>query len=117
MNEENLKPLSFDDEDILKPISFETTNNSPADFVPLANANTNEIRNRDSNFVFFFGVSASGKSVILSAILYYLRSKAGVLRPKPGTPNSKEAQVLLADFFENLRQGILPACGKSWLKN
>lgn len=108
MNDENLKPLSFEDEDILKPISFDSSNNTPTDFVPLANANTNEIKSKDSNFVFFFGVSASGKSVILSAILYYLRSKAGVLRPKLGTPNSKEAQVLLADFFENISKGILP---------
>ncbi len=106
---ENLKPLSFDDEDILKPISFETTNHVPTDFVPLANANTNEIRNRDSNFVFFFGVSASGKSVILSAILYYLRTNAGVLRPKIGTPNTREAEVLLADFFENISKGLLPS--------
>ena len=108
MSDENLKPLSFDDEEVLKPISFDTSNNTPTDFVPLANANTNEIKNKDSNFVFFFGVSASGKSVILSAILYYLRSKAGVLRPKLGTPNTKEAQVLLADFFENISKGILP---------
>jgi hypothetical protein len=41
-------------------------------------------------------------------MLYYLSSQAGVLRPKLGTPNTKEAQVLLSDFFENIRQGILP---------
>jgi hypothetical protein len=103
----NLKPLSFGDEK-LKPISFETKNEIKSDFVPLANANTNEIKNKDSNFVFFFGVGESGKSVILSSMLYYLSSQAGVLRPKLGTPNSKEAQVLLSDFFENIRQGILP---------
>ena len=40
--------------------------------------------------------------LLLAAILYYLRAKAGVLRPKLGTPNTKEAQVLLADFFENI---------------
>lgn len=103
----NLKPLSFDDEK-LKPISFDTKIDTKSTFVPLANANTNEIKNKDSNFVFFFGVGESGKSVILSSILYYLSSQAGVLRPKLGTPNSKEAQVLLSDFFENIRQGILP---------
>ncbi|PIF33517.1 hypothetical protein CLU81_4133 [Flavobacterium sp. 9] len=107
-NENNtLKPLSFDD-DKLKPISFETKNEPKSTFVPLANAGTNDIKNKDSNFVFFFGVGESGKSVILSSILYYLSSQAGVLRPKLGTPNSKEAQVLLTDFFENIRQGILP---------
>ena len=82
MSDENLKPLSFDDDEVLKPISFETSNNTPSDFVPLANANTNEIKNKDSNFIFFFGVSASGKSVILSAILYYLRTKAPVTAQK-----------------------------------
>lgn len=103
----NLKPLSFDD-DKLKPISFDTKTETKSTFVPLANASTNDIKNKDSNFIFFFGVGESGKSVILSSILYYLSSQAGVLRPKLGTPNSKEAQVLLTDFFENIRQGILP---------
>ena len=105
---EDLKPLSFENEETLKPISFDTKDETKSDFVPLANANTNDIKNKDSNFVFFFGVGESGKSVILSSILYYLSSQAGVLRPKLGTPNSKEAQGLLSDFFENIRQGILP---------
>ncbi|HFG0566702.1 TPA: hypothetical protein ACGFUW_002489 [Flavobacterium psychrophilum] len=105
---EDLKPLSFDNEETLKPISFDTKDETKSDFVPLANANTNDIKNKDSNFIFFFGVGESGKSVILSSILYYLSSQAGVLRPKLGTPNSKEAQGLLSDFFENIRQGVLP---------
>lgn len=104
---DNLKPLSLNN-DKLKPISLDTKIETKSAFVPLANAGTNEIKNKDSNFVFFFGVGESGKSVILSSILYYLSSQAGVLRPKLGTPNSKEAQVLLSDFFENIRQGILP---------
>lgn len=109
MNEnENLKPLSFDNEETIKPRSFDTKDDNINDFVPLANANTNDIKNKDSNFVFFFGVGESGKSVILSSMLYYLSSQAGVLRPKLGTPNTKEAQGLLSDFFENIRQGILP---------
>ncbi|MFV0182699.1 hypothetical protein OBK15_11105 [Empedobacter falsenii] len=106
---ENLKPLSFDNEEELKPLSFETkTQTSNDDFVPIAKATSNDIKNKDSNFVFFFGTAESGKSVILSSMLYYLSSQAGVLRPKLGTPNTKEAQVLLSDFFENIRQGILP---------
>lgn len=106
---ENLKPLSFDNEEELKPLSFETkTQTSNDNFVPIAKATSNDIKNKDSNFVFFFGTAESGKSVILSSMLYYLSSQAGVLRPKLGTPNTKEAQVLLSDFFENIRQGILP---------
>lgn len=108
MNNDELKPLSFEDNETVKPISFDTLKSTPTDFVPLANASANEIKNKDSNFVFFFGVGESGKSVILSSLLYYLSSQAGVLRPRLGTPNSKEAQVLLSDFFENIRQGILP---------
>lgn len=77
-------------------------------FVPTSNGSTTTVKNKDSNFVFFYGTSASGKSVILSAILYYLNSYAGVLRPKLGSPNSREAQILLADFFENIKKGILP---------
>lgn len=113
MNDQDdyLKPLSFEDqnsEDELKFGPGNNLNNNTEDFVPLSTSGTNEIKNKDSNFVFFFGVSASGKSVLLSAILYYLSSQAGVLRPKLGTPNTKEAQGLLSDFFENIRQGILP---------
>lgn len=105
---EELKPFSFDNDENVRPVILDNKENNNSDFVPIANNNSSEIKNTDSNFVFFFGVSASGKSVILSSILYYLSSKAGVLRPKLGTPNTKEAQVLLTDFFENLRQGILP---------
>lgn len=106
---EELKPLSFDnDENTLKPLSFETNNNHTDDYVPLSKGTSTELKNKDSNFVFFFGTAESGKSVILSSMLYYLSSQAGVLRPKLGTPNTREAQVLLSDFFENIRQGILP---------
>lgn len=106
---EDLKPLSFDNEDELKPLSFETnTQTGKDDFVPIAKATSNDLKNKDSNFVFFFGDAGTGKSVILSAMLYYMRSQAGVIRPKLGTPNTKDAQVLLSDFFENIRQGILP---------
>ena len=103
---EDLKPLSFDNDDELKPLSFDTkaqSNND--DFVPIAKATSNDIKNKDSNFVFFFGTAESGKSVILSSMLYYLSSQAGVLRPKLGTPNTKEAQVLLSDFFETMPTG------------
>ncbi|KAB1230817.1 hypothetical protein [Chryseobacterium viscerum] len=105
---ENLKPLSLNNEDALKPLSFDFQNTPNEDFVPIAKTISNDIKNKESNFVFFFGTAESGKSVILSSMLYYLRSYAGVLRPKLGTPNSKEANVLLSDFFENIRQGILP---------
>jgi hypothetical protein len=106
---DELKPLSFDNGDELKPLSFEPKNQTITDeFVPISKASNNEIKNKDSNFVFFFGTAASGKSVILSSMLYYMSSYAGVLRPKIGTPNSKQAEVLMSDFFENIRQGILP---------
>ena len=107
---DNLKPLLYDNEDELKPISIENNSLDQCidDFVPIRRGANNEIINKDSNFVFFFGVSASGKSVILSSMLYYLSSQAGVLSPKAGAPNSKEAQALLEDFFENISKGILP---------
>lgn len=104
---DQLKPLSFGNKEELKPLS---TGNSPIndDFVPITKSTSEDLKNQDSNFIFFFGTAQSGKSVILSSMLYYLRSQAGVLRPKIGTPNSKEANILLSDFFENIRQGILP---------
>ena len=109
LENEPLKPLSFDDNSELKPLSFETKNDSiNDDFVPISKGNSAEIKNKDSNFVFFFGAASSGKSVILATMLYYLRSQAGVIRPKIGTPNTAEAEILLYDFFENISKGILP---------
>lgn len=106
---EELKPLSFDDGEELKPLDFDSKNKIVNDsFVPISKGNTTEIKNKDSNFVFFFGNASSGKSVILATMLYYLRSQAGVIRPKIGTPNSAEAEILLYDFFENISKGILP---------
>jgi hypothetical protein len=107
---DNLKPLSFDNEEELKPLSFETKHqrSNADDFVPIAKTTNNDIKNKDSNFVFFFGTASSGKSVILATMLYYMRSRAGVIRPKIGTPNSQEAEALLYDYFENISKGILP---------
>lgn len=110
MSDEDLKPLSFenDSEEPLKPLSFQPSKDQQTDHIPLAKGQSIDIKDKNSNFVFFFGTAESGKSVILSSMLYYLSSQAGVLRPRIGTPNSKEALVLLSDFFENIRQGILP---------
>ena len=110
MNNENeeLKPLSLDDSETLKPLSIDTNEENQRSSVPLSKTATNEIKNRDSNFVFFFGNPQSGKSVILSSLLYHLSSQVGVLRPIIGTPNSQEVQTLLYDFYENIRQGYLP---------
>ena len=108
MNNEELKPLSLDNDDNLAPLEFGNNKNPDDEFVAIAKPTVSDIKNKDSNFVFFFGTADSGKSVILSSMLYYLSSQAGVLRPRLGTPNTKEAEVLLYDFFDNIRQGILP---------
>ncbi|WP_026993870.1 hypothetical protein [Flectobacillus major] len=106
---EELKPLSFDEaDDTLKPLNFDTKQQDNTDFVPLAKPNSNELKNKDSNFVLFFGSASSGKSVILSSMLYFLNSQAGVLRPNLSTPNSRDAMILLSDFFDNIRKGIFP---------
>ncbi|MFJ1430637.1 hypothetical protein ACILE2_07535 [Capnocytophaga canimorsus] len=107
---EELKPISFGNSNQESDNFYSTiSNETPDDFVPLREGErVTNIKNKDSNFVFFFGTSASGKSVILSSMLYTLRTKFGVIRPNKTTPNSQEAMVLLSDFFENIRQGILP---------
>jgi hypothetical protein len=104
---DNLEPLSLDNE--LKPLSIDNKIQIDEDsFVPIAKATNNDVKNKDSNFVFFFGTASSGKSVILATLLYYLRSQAGVIRPKIGTPNTQEAEALLYDYFDNISRGILP---------
>lgn len=76
--------------------------------VPISSPSTNEIKNRDSNFIFFFGNPQSGKSVILASLLYQLSTEFGVLSPRNDAPNSKEVKTLLYDFYENMQRGILP---------
>lgn len=106
---EELKPFAIDGNEELKPISLGINKKFENEsFVPIAKKNNNEIKNSDSNFVFFFGTASSGKSVILATMLYYLRSQAGVIRPKIGTPNTAEAESLLYDYFDNISKGILP---------
>ena len=110
MEENEFKPISVDTSEQGRfGQFFGNEEESAPDHVPLASGNGFDIKKNDSNFVFFFGTAASGKSVILSSMLYYLNSQAGVLRPKIGTPNSKQAEVLMSDFFENIRRGVLPS--------
>jgi hypothetical protein len=110
MSSENdkLKPLElgFDDDNNINNEHY--TNEISEEFVPISDPSTTEIKNKESNFVFFFGVGESGKSVILSSMLYYFKTKAGDLKPSLRVPNSKEADVLLYDFFENISKGNLP---------
>ena len=54
---ENLKPLSLNNEDALKPLSFDFQNTVNEDFVPIAKTISNDIKNKESNFVFFFGTA------------------------------------------------------------
>jgi len=96
-----------EENDFLKPIG-ENVDSRNDNFVPISQTTTQQIRSKDSNFIFFFGTGGSGKSVILAALIYYMSSQAGAIRPKLNTPNSKEAEILLYDFLDNLRQGILP---------
>ncbi len=109
--EEELEPLTFinQEEEIVSFSNRSDRSQDPSQFVPIApTQTTNSIKDKDSNFIFFFGTAQSGKSVILSSMLYYLSSQAGAIRPKLGTPNTKEAEGLLFDFLDNLRKGILP---------
>ena len=125
--EEELKPLNFgshmDGKEELTPLNFGSKiednedlepmrvgkGGSPEDFIPMGGGEKIEdIKNKDSNFIFFFGTAGSGKSVLLSTMLYAMRTQFGIIRPKVGTPNSHEAKILLSNFFENIRKGVLP---------
>ncbi|MBS9768688.1 MAG: hypothetical protein KGV44_14290 [Flavobacteriaceae bacterium] len=113
--EEELKPLSFDDENS-SDLETETSTRYSKTYSEIVQDDefvskvrkTTGIVNQESNFIFSFGTASSGKSVILSSMLYAMQIEYGVLSPKIGTPNSKEAEVLLADFFDNMAQGVLP---------
>lgn len=110
-NNEELKPLSFESngkDTTLKPLELNNIDNSSEDFVPITGASKLDIKNKNSNFICLFGSPQSGKSVILCSLLYYFKARAGVLRPTPSTPNPKEAQILLSQFFDEISRGILP---------
>lgn len=107
MSNEIKPPMFFEEEDpIYEDIDSQYDLDEDDDY--FVSSRPTAVINKDSNFICFFGTAQSGKSVILSTMLYAMQSKYGVLSPKIGTPNSKEAEVLLEDFFENVHKGILP---------
>ncbi len=85
-NNDQLKPLSFETEEALKPLSFDFQNDIKEDFVPIAKTISNDIRNKDSNFVFFFGTRI-GK--ICDPLFHALLSKVICGSFKTQTGNSK----------------------------
>lgn len=62
----------------------------------------------DSNHLFILGAQCSGKTAILSAMLYYLNFPAGTLTPKSGIANTKAVEYLLNKLCENFKKGIFP---------
>ena len=109
MSEEQLKPLAFDDNQEITPISFNTDNTqNENEFLRIEDMDSQDIAEKNTNFILFFGSPYSGKSVILTSILYFLNAKAGHLKPNKSSINSNEAQVLIATLLESISQGILP---------
>lgn len=112
---EEIKPLFFDDledkptkEEPFKPSSSFKEKERDEDTFVSRERKPDEVINKNSNFIFFFGAGESGKSVILASMLYIMRKKLGVISPKIGTPNSKEARILLESFFEDIAAGKIP---------
>ncbi len=112
MSEDNLKPLFTEiDNEVLSPLSTNTrhfSNDSDEESVPVIETIEEDIQNKDSKFVLFFGSAYSGKSVILASLLYYLKTKEGVLEINPSKTHTKEERMLISDFLDNLRKGELP---------
>lgn len=107
---EKLKPLedyrleALESEDYY---SYLEDDKSIADtFIP--NIDKENTLNKDSNHIFFFGTPQSGKSVILSTILYHLNTGEGVLRPNGVAQNNRQSKVLLQSFYSNITKGIFP---------
>lgn len=107
---EPLKPLndntsshnSYSDTD------YNSNFNTADDFIEIDKTNDTDTLDKDTNYVFFFGIGQSGKSAILSTMLYHISTKEGVLRPNRKAKNSQEAKLLLENFRSNIRKGILP---------
>ena len=100
--EEELKLLKFgrkiEDNEDLESIQV-VKSDSPKNFIPMRGEKIED----NTNFIFYFGTAGSGKSVILSTMLYAMRTQFGVIEPKVGTPNSDEANILLSNFFAPIR--------------
>jgi hypothetical protein len=104
-----MKSASDNPEKVLISPSSNSLNQAPTnngEFIPITG--TNPIVMQDSNFVFFFGKPSIGKSVILASMMYYMNARAGSLRPRRDSPNTKEAEVLYFDMLDDLRRGKLP---------
>lgn len=91
----------------IAPVQETSTYAITNEFVAISDSSS--LSSKDSNFVFFFGNASTGKSVILASMLYHMNARVGAIRPKRNSPNTKEAEVLLFDFLDNIRKGILPA--------
>jgi len=97
------------EKNILTPnenIPLSTFKGGSDSYIPIVDDSA--LETKDSNFVFIFGKPHIGKSVILASMLYYMNARAGTIRPKVNSPNSKEAKVLLFDMLDNICKGILP---------
>lgn len=108
MSEEKLKPLHSEGSNGgLLPLQ-NRGNFNEEDSVPIIESIEEDIQNKDSNFILFFGSAFSGKSVILAALLYYLKTKEGVLEITPNKVHTTEERRLISDFLDKLRVGELP---------
>ena len=116
--EQTAEPCLFDQEESAKePTTIPSSDEKHDDTQSSLDENTNvrlipgvidDIGNKESNFVFYFGVSGSGKTVILAAMLYYFGTQAGTLGAKLDSLNTKEASVLLHELYKCLENGVFP---------
>lgn len=108
MSDRNLKPLfEENNEGGINPLN-NTSGNYNEESVPVIENIEEDIQNKDSDFILFFGSAYSGKSVILASLLYYLKTKEGVLEINPKRVHTAEERRLISDFLDKLRIGELP---------
>jgi hypothetical protein len=73
-------------------------------FIPISRT----LNENDSNFIFSFGESQIGKSVIIASMIYHMYADGGTLRPKQSAQSNQEAEILLYDMLDGLKRGKLP---------
>ncbi len=90
-------------------VNWETVNSNPFGTEPIVERKTlkgqyERLKDRNTNFIFFFGKPASGKSHVMASLIYYMKtSEYGDLITLES--NTRESHLLVDEMFNAIQMG------------
>ena len=102
------QPISIEKKDITNE-NWQTLNSNPFGAEPIVERKTlkeqyERLKDRHTNFIFFFGKPASGKSHVMASLIYYMKtSEYGDLITLES--NTRESHLLVDDMFNAIQMG------------